>query len=70
MLAAIDGTFGELELTLRASDVPRADQGAHGRLIMAVQLARGALAPCVAGDRVAQVREAMAQFQAAKAQLR
>jgi hypothetical protein len=70
VLAAIDGTFGELELTLRASDVPRADQGAHGLLMSAVQLARGAVAPSFAGDRVAQVREAMAQFQAAKAQLR
>jgi hypothetical protein len=70
VLAAIDGTFGELELTLRASDVPRADQSAHGLLVSAVQLARVAVAPTFSGDRVTQVREAMAQFQAAKAQLR
>ena len=70
VLAAIDGTFAELELTLRASDVPRADQSAHGLLLSAVQLARGAVAPTFGGDRVTQVREAMAQFQAAKAQLR
>jgi hypothetical protein len=35
-----------------------------------VQLARGAVAPNFGGDRMSQVREAMAQFQAAKAQLR
>jgi len=35
-----------------------------------VQLARGAVLPSYTGDRMTQVREAMAQFQAAKAQLR
>jgi hypothetical protein len=70
VLAAIAGTFAELEQTLRASDVPRASQGAHGLLLSAVQLARGAVAPTYSGDRMTQVREAMAQFQAAKAQLR
>jgi hypothetical protein len=70
VLAALDGTFAELELTVRAADVPRADQAAHGLLMSAVQLARGAVAPSYSGDRMTQVREAMAQFQAAKAQLR
>jgi len=70
VLAAIAGTFAELEQTLRATDVPRAAQGAHGLLVSAVQLARGAVAPAFTGDRMTQVREAMAQFQAAKAQLR
>jgi hypothetical protein len=70
VLAAIAGTFAELEQTVRAADVPRASQGAHGLLLSAVQLARGAVAPTYSGDRMTQVREAMAQFQAAKAQLR
>jgi hypothetical protein len=35
-----------------------------------VQLAKSAVAPTFTGDRMTQVREAMAQFQAAKAQLR
>ena len=70
VLAALDGTFAELELTVRAADVPRADQAAHGLLMSAVQLARGAVAPTFSGDRMTQVREAMAQFQAAKAHLR
>jgi hypothetical protein len=70
VLAAISGTFAELEQTLRSTDVPRTAQGAHGLLASAVQLARGAVAPTYSGDRMTQVREAMAQFQAAKAQLR
>ena len=70
VLAAIAGTFAELEQTLRATDVPRAAQGAHGLLLSAIQLARGAVVPSFTGDRMTQVREAMAQFQAAKAQLR
>jgi hypothetical protein len=70
VLAAIAGTFAELEEALRATDVPRNAQSAHGLMVSAVQLARGAVAPTFSGDRTAQVREAMAQFQAAKAQLR
>ncbi|HET9270654.1 MAG TPA: SPOR domain-containing protein [Vicinamibacterales bacterium] len=70
VLAAISGTFAELEQTLRVADIPRSSQGAHGLLTSAVQLARGAVAPSFSGDRMAQVREANAQFQAAKAQLR
>jgi hypothetical protein len=70
VLAAIAGTFAELEQTLRAADVPHSSQGAHGLLLSAVQLARGAVSPSYSGDRMTQVREAMAQFQAAKAQLR
>jgi hypothetical protein len=70
VLAAISGTFAELEQTLQATDVPRSSQGAHGLLMSAVQLARGAVAPSFSGDRMTQVREAMAQFRAAKAQLR
>lgn len=70
VLAAISGTFAELEQTLQVTDVPRSSQGAHGLLTSAVQLARGAVAPSYSGDRMTQVREAMAQFRAAKAQLR
>ena len=70
VLAAISGTFAELEQTLKVTDVPRSSQGAHGLLTSAVQLARGAVAPAFSGDRMTQVREAMAQFRAAKAQLR
>ena len=70
VLAAIAGTFAELEDALRSTDVPRNAQGAHGLMTSAVQLARGAVAPTYTGDRLTQVREAMAQFQAAKAQLR
>jgi len=70
VLAAVAGTFAELEQTLRTTAVPRGSQGAHGLLTSAVQLARGAVAPTFTGDRMTQVREAMAQFQAAKAQLR
>jgi hypothetical protein len=70
VLAAISGTFAELEQTLQVADVPRSSQGAHGLLTSAVQLARGAVAPTFSGDRMTQVREAMAQFRAAKAQLR
>ena len=70
VLAAISGTFAELEQTLRATDVPRTALAAHGLLVSAIQLARGAVSPTFTGDRMTQVREAMAQFQAAKAQLR
>ena len=70
VLAAIAGTFAELEQTVQAANVPRAAQGAHGLLLSAVQMARGAVSPNFSGDRMSQVREAMAQFQAAKAQLR
>jgi hypothetical protein len=70
VLAAISGTFAELEQTLQVTDVPRSSQSAHGLLTSAVQLARGAVAPSFSGDRMTQVREAMAQFRAAKAQLR
>jgi len=70
VLAAVAGTFAELEQTLRATDVPRTALAAHGLLVSAVQLARGAVSPSFIGDRMTQVREAMAQFQAAKAQLR
>ena len=70
VLAAIAGTFAELEDALRSTDVPRSAQGAPGLMTSAVQLARGAVTPTFSGDRMTQVREAMAQFQAAKAQLR
>ena len=70
VLAAVAGTFAELEDALRATEVPRNVQGAHGLMTSAVQLAKGAVAPTFRGDRMTQVREAMAQFQAAKAQLR
>jgi len=70
VLAAIAGTFADLEQTLHAADVPRGAQQAHGLMLSAVQLAGGAVAPTFSGDRLSQVREANAQFQAAKAQLR
>ena len=70
VLAAVAGTFAELEDALRVTEVPRNAQGAHGLMTSAVQLAKGAVAPTFSGDRMTQVREAMAQFQAAKAQLR
>ena len=70
VLAAITGTFQDLEDALRATNVPRGSQGAHGLMTSAVQLAKSAVAPTFSGDRMTQVREAMAQFQAAKAQLR
>jgi hypothetical protein len=70
VLAAVAGTFAELEQALRTGDVPRAAQPAHGLMLSAIQLARGAVAPTFSGDRMTQVREANAQFQAAKAQLR
>ena len=61
-------------LVVRAAgvnDVIRAVQfaRAHGLLLSAIQLARSAVAPTFSGDRMTQVRDAMAQFQAAKAQL-
>ncbi len=70
VLGAVAGTLTELEDALRALAVPRNAQGAHGLMTSAVQLAKDAVAPTFSGDRMTQVREAMAQFQAAKAQLR
>jgi len=70
VLAAVSGTFAELEHTLETTNVPRAVLAPHGLLTSAVQLAKSAVQPTFNGDRVSQVREANAQFQAAKAQLR
>ncbi len=70
VLAALGGTFGEIEASIRATDVPPDALAPHGLLTSAVQLARGAVAPEFHGDRVAQVREAAAQLAAAKGRLR
>ncbi len=70
VLAAIAGTFTELEQTLRSTTVPPSAVSVHGLMLSAVQLAKAAVAPSVYGDRVTQVREAIAQFHAAKAQLK
>lgn len=66
VLAALGGTFGELEQTIQAVTPPKDALASRGLLISAVQLAKGAVAPNFTGDRVAQVREATAQFKAAK----
>lgn len=66
VLAALGGTFGELEQTIQGVTPPKDAQASRGLLISAVQLAKGAVAPNFTGDRVAQVREATAQFKAAK----
>lgn len=70
VLAALGGTFGELEQSMRAADVPRESLASHGLLTSAVQLAKSAVAPDFHGDRVAQAREAAAQFAAAKVRFR
>lgn len=66
VLAALGGTFGELEQTIQAVTPPKDALASRGLLISAVQLAKSAVAPNFTGDRVAQVREATAQFKAAK----
>jgi hypothetical protein len=66
VLAALGGTFAELEQTIQGVKPPRNAQASRGLLISAVQMAKGAVAPNFTGDRVAQVREATAQFKAAK----
>ncbi len=66
VLAALGGTFGELEQSIQAVRAPKDAMASRGLLISAVQLAKGAVAPDFAGDRVAQVREATAQFKAAR----
>lgn len=70
VLAALGGTFGELEASVSATDVPPEALASHGLLASAVQLAREAVAPEFTGDRMGQVREAAAQFAAAKGRLR
>jgi cell division septation protein DedD len=66
VLAALGGTFGELEQTIQGVKPPKDALASRGLLISAVQLAKGAVAPNFTGDRVAQVREATAQFKAAR----
>ena len=70
VLAALGGTFGELEESVRATNAPPESLASHGLLASAVQLAKSAVAPDFSGDRVARVREAAAQFAAAKGRLR
>lgn len=69
VLAALGGTFLELEQSVRATEVPLDSAAFHGLLASAVQLAKTAVAPEFRGDRVAQAREAAAQFAAAKVRL-
>jgi hypothetical protein len=69
VLAALTGTCMELEAGLSAVVVPTAAVSTHGLLVSAVQLARTATTPSFRDDRAAVVREAFAQFSAAKARL-
>ena len=67
VLVALAGTFAELDQTLRAIPVPPGALDVHNLLSSAVQLARGATSLGLPADRAVQVREATAQFQAARA---
>jgi hypothetical protein len=69
VLGALSGTCAELEQALAAVTPPPAARATHGMFLSAAQLARAAASPSYAGDRVGQVREAAAQFAAAKARL-
>ena len=69
VLAALTGTCSELETGLSAVVVPSAAQSTHGLFVSAVQLARTATSLSFREDRAALVREAFAQFSAAKARL-
>jgi len=65
VLAALRGSLSELEQTLHA--LPASKQApSYGLVTSAVQLAKEAVARDFIGDRVAQVREASAQFTAAR----
>jgi hypothetical protein len=72
VLTALRGSLAELDQSLRAHRVPqgtassRAGMASQALLSSAVQLAKDAVAPDFTGDRAAQVREAAAQFAAAK----
>jgi hypothetical protein len=70
VLTAIAGTFAELDRSFRAVDVPSGGQAVHGFMASALDLASGAVALSFSGDRLSQVREANAQYQAARAELR
>jgi hypothetical protein len=70
VLAALAGTFAELEQTLGGLPVPPGAQDVHNLLSSAVQLAKGATSLGSTADRAVQVREATAQFQAARARLK
>ncbi len=69
VLAALAGTFGELEQTLRGVPVPPGAAAAHSLLASAVRLAKDAVSVSSPTERAVQVREATAQFQAARARL-
>jgi hypothetical protein len=66
VLIALGGSFAELDQTLQAIPVPPGAMDVHNLLSSAVQLARGATALGSAAERAVQVREAAAQFQAAR----
>jgi hypothetical protein len=66
VLTALRGTLSELESALRTSPSARQAPGPHGLVTSAIQLAKEAVASDFTGDRVAQVREASAQFAAAR----
>lgn len=70
VLAALTGTCAELEQGLAVIAVPASAQSTHGLFLSAVQLARTATTPSFRDDRAALVREAFAQFTAAKTRLR
>lgn len=69
VLAALAGTFAELEQIIQGVPPPPVAGGAHGLLVSAVRLARDAASTGPAAERAGQLREAAAQFQAARAKL-
>lgn len=69
VLDALRGTLTELERELRAA-APHPGSASRGLLASAIELAKQAVARDFAGDRAAQVREATAQFAAARPRAR
>jgi cell division septation protein DedD len=69
VLAALSGTCAELEQSFNLVAVPASARATHGLFVSAVQLARTATSPAYTGDRSSQVREAAAQFAAARLRL-
>jgi hypothetical protein len=69
ILAALNGTCVQLEQAAAAITPPPSARGVHNLLTSAAHLARTATGPAFSGDRLAQVKEAGAQFAAAKLRL-
>ena len=69
ILAALNGTCAQLEQAAAAITPPAQARGVHNLLASAASLARKATEPAFAGDRLAPVKEAGAQFAAAKIRL-